>query len=191
MLRKRLAELERLDPGEIDRLIPSKSPERRGSAPPQRSVRKALARPESRLLALVLHQVSLAASVPSEVLVGTGPEAAALRAVVELLRREPQMTLGQVSAYFEGSEHSSAMTEALADPLLNQADSPDFDWEAEVTGVVEGLRRDSIDRRRTELMGLVHAGTATPEQRAEFDRLLATLATAKSGNPPAEERSKL
>jgi hypothetical protein len=48
-----------------------------------------------------------------------------------------------------------------------------------------------MDRRRTELMGLVQAGTATSEQRAEFDRLLASLATAKSGNPLPEERSKL
>ena len=79
----------------------------------------------------------------------------------------------------------------MVEPLLNQADSPDFDWEAEVTGLVEGLRRDSMDRRRTELMGLVQAGTATPEQQAEFDRLLASLATAKSGNPVPEERSKL
>jgi hypothetical protein len=40
-------------------------------------------------------------------------------------------------------------------------------------------------------MGLVQAGTATREQRDEFDRLLASLAAAKSGNPLPEERSKL
>jgi len=48
-----------------------------------------------------------------------------------------------------------------------------------------------MDRRRTELMGLVQAGNATHEQRAEFDRLLASLATSKSGNQLPEERSKL
>jgi DNA primase len=191
MLRKRLAEMARLAPEEIERLIPGRAPERRPAAPPGRTVRKGLARPESRLLALLLHRVELAASVPSEVLAAPGPEGAALRAVVGLLKAQPHLTLGQVSAYFEGSEHHAAITEALGDPLLKQADSPDFDWEAEVTGLVDNLRRDSMDRRRTELMGLVQAGTATPEQHAEFDRLLASLATAKSGNPPPEERSKL
>jgi hypothetical protein len=83
------------------------------------------------------------------------------------------------------------MTEAFEDPLLNQPESPHLDLAAEVAGLVEKLRRDSMDRRRTELMGLVQAGTATSEQRAEFDRLLATLATAKSGNQVPEERSKL
>jgi DNA primase len=191
MLRKRLAELARLAPEEIERLIPARATERRPAAPPARTMRKALARPESRLLALILHRVELAASVPSEVLAAPGPEGAALRAVLGLLKAQPHLTLGQVSAYFEGSEHQPSITEALADPLLNQADSPDFDWEAEVTGLVDNLRRDSMDRRRTELMGLVQSGAATPEQQAEFDRLLTSLATAKSGNPPPEERSKL
>ena len=191
MLRRRLAELARLDPAEIERLIPSKGPERRLPPPPARTVRKGPPKPEARLLALLLHRVGLAASVASEDVVGSSPEACALRAVLGLLKDQPQLTLGQVSAYFQGSDLYPNIAEALVDPLLKQADSPDFDWEAEVTGLVEGLRRDSIDRRRTELMGLVQAGTATPEQHAEFDRLLTTLATSKSGNPPTEERSKL
>ncbi|MGZ5596247.1 MAG: DNA primase [Usitatibacter sp.] len=191
MLRRRLGELARLEPAEIDRLIPSKGPERRSAPPPARTVRRGPARPEARLLALLLHRVELAPSIPPDVIAGSGPEAATLRAILELLAREPRLNLGQVSAYFQGSGHEEMIAEALGDPLLNQADSPDFNWDAEVTGLVDALRRDSIDRRRTELMGLVHAGTATPEQRAEFDRLLATLATSKSGNPPTEERSKL
>ncbi len=190
MLRRRLGELARLAPEEIERLIPAKGVERR-SAPPPRATRKGPPRSEARLLAMVLHQVDLAASVPLEVLSGAGPEVAALRAVIELLRREPGLNLGQVSAYFEGSEHQSAMTEAFQDPLLNQPESPHLDLAAEAAGLVEKLCRDSMDRRRTELMGLVQAGTATSEQRAEFDRLLATLATAKSGNQVPEERSKL
>ena len=190
MLRRRLGELARLAPEEIDRLIPAKGVERR-SAPAPRAARKGPLRPEARLLAMVLHQLELAANVPLDVLSGTGPEVAALRSVVALVQAQPGLTLGQVSAYFEGSEHHAAMTDALQDPLLNQPESPHLDLAAEVTGLVEQLRRDSMDRRRTELMGLVQAGTATSEQRAEFDRLLATLATAKSGNQLPEERSKL
>jgi DNA primase len=191
MLRRRLAELARLTPEEIERLIPSKGVERRPAAPPPRAVRKGPARPEAKLLAMVLHQPDLAPAIPLEVLSGTGPEVSALRAVVGLLQGQPGLNLGQVSAYFEGGEHQHAITEAFADPLLNQPESPHLDLAAEVAGTVEKLRRDSMDRRRTELMGLVDAGTATSEQRAEFDQLLATLGTAKSGNQVPEERSKL
>jgi DNA primase len=193
MLRRRLAELARLTPEEIDRLLPAKGGgERRAAAPaPARSTRKGPARPEARLLGMVLHQLDLASAVPLEALSGSGPEVAALKAVVGFLQEQPASTLGQVSAYFEGTEHWPAMTDALGDPLLNQPESPNLDLAAEVVGIVEKLRRDSMDRRRTELMGLVQAGTATSEQRAEFDRLLAGLATAKSGNPLPEERSKL
>ena len=42
-----------------------------------------------------------------------------------------------------------------------------------------------------ELVGRLQAGTATAEDQAELGRLLASLAASKSGNPPAEERSKL
>ncbi|MFZ3322118.1 MAG: DNA primase [Usitatibacter sp.] len=191
MLRKRLAELARLSPEEVDQLVPAKAPERRPGAPAQRVARKGPARPESRILAIVLHRTELAGQVPEDVLKGSGPEAAAARAVVGFLHRDPTLNLAQVSAYFDGSEHAAALEEALNDPLLKQADSPDFDLGAELQGAVDRIRNDLVDRRRTELMGLVQAGTATAEQHAEFNRLLAALSTAKSGNQGSEERSKL
>jgi DNA primase len=192
MLRRRLAELARLTAEEIDRLLPARGVERRVSpAPPARAVRKGPARAEARLLGMVLHQVDLASIVPLEVLSGAGPDVAALKAVIAFLQGQPGSTLGQVSAYFEGSEHWTAITEALNDPLLNQPESPHLDLAAEVAGVVEKLRRDSMDRRRVELLGLVQAGTATTEQRAEYESLFASMAAAKSGNPLPEERSKL
>ena len=116
-------------------------------------------------------------------------EAVALRAVLDFFGEDPARTLGQASAYFEGSEHRAAIDEALAEPLLIQADGPDMDLMAEVRGLVDRLQAENLDRRRTELTQLVEAGTATPEQRAEYGRLLASLATSKSGNPPTEERS--
>ena len=191
MLRKRLAELARLSPEEVDQLVPAKAPERRSGAPAPRAARKGPSRAESRVLAIVLHRTELARQVPDNVLTGAGPEAAAARAVVGLLHRDPTLNLAQVSAYFEGSEHAAALEEALNDPLLKQADSPDFDLEAELQGAVDRIRSDQVDRRRTELMGLVQAGTATPEQHAEFNRLLAALSAAKSGNQGSEERSKV
>jgi hypothetical protein len=114
-----------------------------------------------------------------------------LRAVVAYFRADPRLTLGQASAYFAHTDHSAVIAEALAEPLLNQSESPDFDIAAEAHDLVERLRGDSLNRRRSELTLLVEAGTATPEQKAEYGELLARLATSKSGNPVPEERSKL
>ena len=75
----------------------------------------------------------------------------------------------------------------MNEPLLNQADSPDFDMATEVGDLVEKLRGEHLARRHDELARLLDAGTATPEQEAEY----ASLAVAKSGNQPKEERSKL
>jgi DNA primase len=191
MLRKRLAELARLDPAEIQRLIPAKAPERRVSQPPARALRAPPPPAESRLLARILVRPELAAMVPDQVLTGHGPEASALRAVIAYFHAEPTRTLGQASAYFDGGEHEAAITAALSEPLLNQADSPDFDLAAEVGDLVEKLLGEHLARRRSELARLLDAGTATPEQEAEYGRLHATLASSKSGNPPTEERSKL
>jgi DNA primase len=191
MLRRRLAELARLAPEEIDRVIPPKEPVRRSAAPPARQGRGPLPSGESRLLGRVLVRPEVAASIPDEVLRGQGPDAGALRAVVEFFRADPTLKLGQASAYFEGSEHGAAISAALSEPLLNQADSPDFDMASEVSDLIEKLRGESLSRRRSELSRLVEAGTATPAQEAEFGDLLTRLATSKSGNPPAEERSKL
>ncbi|HLX24913.1 MAG TPA: DNA primase [Usitatibacter sp.] len=191
MLRKRLAELARLSPEEVDQLVPARAPERRASAPAPRAARKGPARPESRVLAIVLHRTELARHVPDDVLVTSGSEAAAARAVVGLLHRDPALNLAQVSAYFEGSEHAPALEEALNDPLLKQADSPDFDLEAELQGAVDRMRGELLDRRRTELLNLKIAGTLTDEQSAELNRLLAQLSASKSGNQGSEERSKI
>ncbi|MGZ5032705.1 MAG: DNA primase [Usitatibacter sp.] len=190
MLRRRLAELARLDAAEIDRLIPLKAPERRPTQPSARTHRKATSL-ESKLLARILLRPELSATVPEEIIPDTKPEGAALRAVLSYFRDDPARTLGQASAYFEGSEHQAPLEESLAEPLLHQAESPDLDLEAEITDLVEKLREQHQDRRRGELMRLVEAKTATPEQRAEFDDLMARLATAKSGNPVPESRSKL
>jgi DNA primase len=191
MLRRRLAELARLGPEEIEQLIPSKAPERRQTRAPGRTTRKAMLSPELQLLGRVLSRPDQAAYIPDDVLTGLGEDASTLKAVVEFFRRSPQNTLGQASAYFEGTEHAMKISEALAEPLLKQAESPDFDLGVEVGDLVETLRNQRLSRRGDELMRLVASGEATPAQKAEFEQHLAQLATAKSGNPSPEERSKL
>jgi DNA primase len=190
MLRHRLAELARLGPEEIEALVPSKVPPPRSRPAPARGLRKAVPL-EAKLLARVLLRPELAAAVPDDVLRGVSVELAALREVVGYFRADPTRTLGQASAYFEGSEFQARLEEALQDPLLQQADSPDLDIEAEVHEIVERLKGEHLARRRSELARLLDAGTATPEQRAEYDELFGRLATAKSGNPSPEVRSKL
>ena len=190
MLRRRLAELARLAPEEIEALVPSKTPLPRSRPAPARTIRKAPLM-ESKLLARVLLRPELAAQVPEEALRGGTPESATLREVVAYFRADSSRTLGQASAYFEGSEFQAPLEESLQDPLLQQADSPDLDLEAEVRELVERLKGEQMARRRAELVRLLDAGTATPEQRAEYDELFGRLATAKSGNPSPEARSKL
>ncbi len=146
---------------------------------------------ERQLLALLLARPELVANVSDEVLDGAGTDAHALRAVVDFFRQGPNRNLGQASAYFEGSEHHPAMVEALREPLLKQAESPDFDYGAEADGLVQRMAEERRARRATELLRLVEAGEATAEQRAEFQAHHARLAAAKSGNQAPEGRSKL
>ena len=191
MLRRRLAELARLAPEEIEALLPSKAAPRRTMTPaPARAVRRKIPA-EGLLLTRILLRPELAKVIPEDLITGNSPESATLRAVGAYFREDPSRTLGQASAYFTGSEFQGPLEESLADPLLDQADSPDLDLEAEVRDLVEKLRGDQLSRRRTELAQLLAAGTATPEQTAEYNRLFASLQTAKSGNPSPEARSKI
>jgi DNA primase len=193
MLRHRLAELARLEDGEIDQLIPSKSPPRQaapGRSSPSRLVRKATPL-EARLLAVILHRPALAGRVPDGLLdAGRGQVSETLAAVVRFFTEDSHRTFAQASAYFEGTEHLAAIEQYHHDPLLNQADSPDLDIEAEVDGLVGKLQADVFSRRSQELLQRLDAGMASPEEEAEFAKLLKWLEVAKSGNPLPEERSQ-
>jgi DNA primase len=195
LLRRRLAELARLDATEIEALVPSKlavAPAGRPGgprSPAPRAVRQPPASPESRLLGRLLLRPDLAAQVPDEALEGSRPGAAVLKEVVAFCRANPHVTLGQVSAHFEGSEFAGPIEDALAEPLLAQAE--ELDLEAEVSHWVAELREEKLARRQGELVRLLEAGTATPEQLAEYKALYARLEAARSGNPPTGIRSKL
>lgn len=190
MLRRRFAELARLDAGEVEALLPSKLAEKRGPQAPERKTRRATSNP-IRLLALLLNTPALAARVPEAELSGVGPEMAALREVSRFFREDPKRNAAMASAYFEGSEHMGPITEALKEPLLKQVESPDFDEGAEVDGLVEGFRRGRLGRRREQLVDLINAGTATAADEAEYRELQARLATARQGTSGAEAGSKL
>jgi DNA primase len=191
MLRKRLAELARLAPEEISGLVPAKAVVRKPSPAATRPVRKGPPLPQARLLALILHDVRLAREVPLDVTFGASVEATALKALLQLLHEQPSLNLAQVSAHFDGAEVWQTMAEALQDPLLKQAESPDFNVQAEVQGAVAQLVADRRASRHQELLVRVQDGTATPAEQAEYHDLWTQISAAKSGNPPQEERSKL
>ena len=94
------------------------------------------------------------------------------------------------SAYFDGSEHAGIISEALQEPLLKQAESPDFDEAAEVEGLVDRFRQARFSRRKDQLLRRLEAGTATAAEKAEYGDLQARLATARAGTPAPEAGSK-
>ena len=195
MLRRRLGELARLDAAEIASLVPAAAPPPVEPGRPSRHIpgRKArrLVSVVSQLLARLLLHPALVSLIPDDILEDVPGEKATFAEVVRYLRLNSSATLGQASAYFDGSEHAAIIDESLADPLLDQADSPDVDWAAEVRGLVEKLREADVSLRRVELIRLIESGQATPEQTAEYSRLFETLTHAKRGNPPPEEVSEI
>ena len=190
MLRRRLAELARLDAAEVEALLPSKLVEKRpGPVGPRRSLRGTPSN-AVRLIALLLNNPALVAKVPEAEIAGFGPDIAALREVARFFREDPRRNTAMASAYFDGSEHALAITEALEEPLLKQAESPDFDEGAEVDGIIERFRQGRMGRRKEQLFERVAAGTATAAERAEYMDLQARLAVGRSGQPAAEAGSK-
>ena len=191
MLRRRLGELARLDSVEIDSLLPPRVSAPTPSRRPQGREPKRYSPLASKLLALLLWRPELAGLIPSEAVEGLGHEASTLREVLSFFAEDGNRNLGQASAYFEGTEHQALILAALEEPLLKQAESPDFDYEAEALGAVEGILADRNARRGAELMRLVASGAATDQEEAEYRAFNALQSATKGGNPTPEERSKL
>jgi len=191
MLRRRMAELAQLSADEIEQLVPSKVAPRRAPAAPARTVRKATQPLQQRLLVLIASAPEIAAQIPPEVISSEGADWAALSDVISFFVEDPRRNLGQASAYFEGSEVAALLRLALDDPLFEEASSPDFNVKDEVADLVERLKEMQRSRRSDELLKLLVAGTATEDEKAEYREIAAHQATAKSGNPSPEARSKL
>ena len=195
MLRKRLAELARLEAAEMAALLPATvaptaPPSPRGAASrpaPQRVVRQKLGHLD-RLLSLVLQQPDLVARIPADV-IPDGEEGSTLREVVAFFEAEPGRNYSQVLAYFKDTDHLARIVERSQDPLLNQALGPDMNLEADVDGIVAKLREAQQAVRSQELLRRIDANVATADEMAEYARLFETLKSAKTGNPPTEERS--
>jgi DNA primase len=190
MLRRRLAELARLDPAEVEALLPSKLVVERRAGPPPRRATKGAPSNGVRLMALLLNNPALVERVPEAEITGVGPDIGALREVSRFFREDPRRNAAMASAYFDGSEYMGPITEALEDTLLKQAESPDFDEGAEVDAIVERFRQGRMGRRKEQLFERVEAGTATAAEQAEYMDLQARLAVGRSGQASTEAGSK-
>jgi DNA primase len=189
MLRRRLAELAHLSPAQVDALIPSKLAQA-SATPPDRPRRRSTSN-GVRLLALLLNNPSRVNQIPEVDLSGEmGADLATLRAVCAFFREDPRRNAAMASAYFEGSEHAAVISEAMQEPLLKQAESPDFDEAAEVEGLVDKFRQARLARRKDQLLGRLVAGTATPDEKAEYGDLQSRMATARAGPGAPEAGSK-
>ena len=190
MVRKRMAELARLDPEEVAPLLPAAAPPpslrpQRGA--PERRTRKALSNFDQ-LLGFLLQKPELAGRVPAG-LIPVVPESATLREVVHLFAEHGTLSQGQVEAYFRGTDHEAKVVEIGHKALLSEDDGPDIDLGAEVDAIVEALLRQRDKRRQAELLAKLENGEASEAEKAEYSRLFQAMATEKSGNPPTGPRS--
>jgi DNA primase len=187
MLRRRMAELARLSADEIEQLVPSKAPSRPQRAGPARTPRITVRPLQRQLLSLVLARTEIAPGIPPELIGDVGDDWAILRDVVRTFAPDPELKWGHVSDRFD----SPVIQEALDDPLYRDASDPTYDIDGQVKDLLERLRQERSSRRSEELLRLVMDGTATEQDKAEYREIAAHQATAKSGNPSPEERSKI
>jgi len=183
MIRKRLAAMAGLDPGELPDYLPPREQARARPAPPARVVRRAHTL-EAQILQRVLRQPDLARAIDPDLVSEAVAEGRALHAIVAFAREgDAGLTLGQLVAHFDGSEHLPAIEAALTGgSVLDEVTEADLDLGAELAGLQDKLEMQRSERRKAELETNALAGGLAEAERAELGRLNAQLATAKGVN---------
>jgi DNA primase len=191
MIRKRLAEMAGLDPGELPGYIPPRAAARPTQSPAPRVVRRP-ASLEGQILQRVLRKPALARAVDPD-LVGEGsPEGRALHAVLAYAREgEANLTLGQLTAHFEGGEHAPLLEAALGSGrILDEVTEAELDLEAELAGLQEKLALQRSERRKSQLEARAMDGGLGEAERAELEALKASQAAARGVNSGLENPPK-
>jgi DNA primase len=183
MIRKRLAAMAGLDPGELPDYLPPREQARTRAAPAARTVRRAHTL-EAQILQRVLRQPDLARAVDPDLVSEAAAEGRALHAIVAFAREgDAGLTLGQLVAHFDGSEHQPAIESALTGgSVLDEVTEADLDLGAELAGLQDKLGMQRSERRKAELETRALAGGLADAERVELARLNAQLATAKGVN---------
>jgi DNA primase len=190
MIRKRIAEMAGLDAGDLPGFLPAREASRTRAGPPARTIRRSPSA-EAQILERVLRRLDLATTIDPDLLGDRSPEGRTLHAVLAFAREsERGLTLGQVTAHFDGTEHAAPIEGALRESVLDQLDESDIDLGAELASLQERLALQFAERRKAELEGRSMAGGLTDAERAEWTELQARLAAAKGANEGLEPPSK-
>jgi len=193
LLRRQVAERAGLDPADLGPAPAAAGPvstPRRG-APPPRVPRRTVSA-EAQLLERLLRRPDLAGSVDPDLASPDTPEGAALQALVLFARESGAgITLGQVTAHFEGGDHGAVVEAALAGGrILDGPEGADIDIAAELAGLVERLHLRRDERRKAELEARALGEGLTPAEREEWANLQARLAAAKGASPGGDPEAK-
>ena len=191
MIRKRLAEMAGLDPAELPGYLPIRESARPRPAPAARVVRRTHS-VEAQMLQRVLRKPDLACRVDPDLVTEATAEGRALHALVAFAREgDPGLTLGQVIAHFDGSEHAPALEAAIGGGrILDEVPEADLDLAAELDGLQERLGQQRSERRKAELEARGLDGALTEAEQAELAGLKARQAIAKGVNSDLEKPPK-
>jgi DNA primase len=187
MIRKRLADMAGLEPGELPGYLPALQAGAPRPAPPRRAERP-VSSIEAQVLQRVLRRPALASTIDPDLVSDSFAEGRALHAVIAFSREsDASLTLGQVLAHLEGSEHMAALEAALVGGrMFDEMPEADLDLGAELAGLQERLGLRRWERRKSELEQQSFAGGLSEAERAELDGLRARLAAAKGAETGLE-----
>ncbi len=183
MIRKRLAEMAGLDPGELQGYAPPAESGRPRAAPPPRVARRVPSL-EAQILQRVLRQPALGRGIDPDLVSDATGEGRALHAVLAFVREgDAGLTMGQLTAHFQGTETEPALEEAhAAGRHLDEASEAALDLAAEVAELQERLAVQRAGRRKAALEVLALEGGLSPAEREELAALDARMAAAKGVN---------
>ena len=189
MIRRRLAEMAGLEPGELPGFQPSRATGARSADPPRRSVRRSPSA-EVQMLERVLRRLDLAPTLDPDLVGDALPEGRTLLSLLAFVREGGHgLTLAQVMAHFEGSEHAATLEAALRESVLDQLEESELDIAAELSSLQGKLALQRAERRKAELEARWMTGGLTEAEKAEWTALQARQAAAKGAaesgeNPP-------
>jgi len=169
MLRKRLAQLTGLSAAELTSLLPQANAAVPTRAPKVKSRRApSLSR---QLLRMVLLRPDLAREAAMEPLDEENAEAHALRGVLDLIQRQPQIvTHAAILEALRGAPEEALLAEVAGEAL---AWDEAFDVSQEFNGALEQLRAQARQKRIDSLLALAKTQTLSPEQKQALTRELA------------------
>ncbi|MGE0355549.1 MAG: DNA primase [Burkholderiales bacterium] len=191
MIRKRLAEMAGIDVGDLPGFRPAGGGGTPRPGPAPRHIRRPQA-VELQILQRVLRRPDLARRVDPDLVPENAAEGRALHAMLAFAREgEDGLTLGQVIAHFEGSEHAAALDAAIGSgSLLDEVPEAELDLEAELSGLLDRLGLQRSERRKAELENRAQDGPLSDAERAELAALAAHQAAAKGVNSGLESPPK-